>query len=796
MKRSKSLHATLIILMLGFLMVSMASAAERLRRTNITADEILNAFIGKSLKGRVTSVTIIKLDGAGIVVEIDYHGYVNYPVVSFDAQIMKDGKRVGNIEVEENSLSGPDGSMRLAIQLAGISGGENLESDSLEISVNKGNRRKQQYTFEFENSWGYSSGSSGTALVGTVWIEPRKLTGAIQTIQFSRTALISQSARMGVMNQSMSTGVVSATPRTTVHQAARSAYIKGKSNSGMCFHKKDAGWANGNPVHLYACNQGQRGWKTWDYDLKSGYIRIAGNRTKCLRKKEDGWKEGNPIVLWDCRVGLSVNKTWYYNKLTGQISARGNPKKCIHKQFSNWNNGNPLHLWDCNRNSTVNESWKFVTAPPVPTPPPVLTIPPVIVGDFPPPNPEPVDTSRQGVSHQKIELLADIEHTEFEGSDFLGIKVYEDKNPDSGVFYFHPLYYSLDWDPNEAQYGMEITYGIGDAEKQVLMGMVFRSSHLLRHQLFVTDMLKKQYANFTDLLEIGGEAQVTLPDDLSIIFGVSKDDISVKPPALGQILISWRTDPVGQETLVAALTGQLGVSGNVHLYPNGKDAAPYNVPLYANLASRRTFGHIEWNREDGWLNTTAYPIVLKKMHALKIGNAVSVTTWDLGNTPVPSNAQVKWIPTQVPTNLLQDFQHVWFDYEVKNCATCDLAAVATILDDIPDINAKILNINVLSPIASCNLGGAFIKIRSNYINPGKNTSATVDISLSDETEYEQKLYYTAESLSGQIGEYQVRGILPSGKPLNSDHWYPIEDMVLYIGSYQFQESFPDEVSCD
>jgi hypothetical protein len=772
--------------MAGFWMTPIVSADEVLTRNNITADEILNMFIGKSLKGKVTSVSIIKLEGTGIVVEIDYRGYVNYPVVSFDAQIMKDGKRAGNVEVEENTLSGPDGSVRLAIQLAGITEGGSLESDSLEISVNKGSRRKQQYTFEFENSWGYSSGSSGSALVGTVKIEPIKITGPKQTIQFSRTALISQKARMGVMNQSRTAGVAAATAPT----AAGKSFIKGKSNTGMCFHKKNGGWVNGNPVHLYACNQGQIGWKTWVYEANTGYIRNAENKSKCLHKKQDGWNNGNPIHLWDCTASNTANKTWNYNKSTGQISARSNSKKCIHKKLSNWNNNNPLHLWNCSAGGSANDSWKFVSTTPI------LTMPPVVLFELNQPNTEPTDTSRQGVDNQKIPLLADLENTEFEGSDFLGIKVFADKNPDSGVFYYHPLYYSLDWDPNKSQYGMDITYGIGVAEKQVRMGMILRSSHLRRHLEFVEDILKKQYDNFEALMEISGEAQVTLPNSLSSIFGVAKEDISAEPPALGQILISWITDPVGQETMVAALTGQLGVSGSVFLYPDGKDASPYDVPLYANLASRRTFGHIEWDREGGWLNTTPYPIVLNKMHALKIGDAVSVTTWDLDQALVPPNTQVEWIPTQVPVNLLQDFEHVWFDYEVDDCSTCDLAAVATILDDIADINAKILNIKVLSPISACNLGGADLKIRSNYINPGKTTSTTVVISLSDESEIQQELYYTAEGMSGQLGEYQVRGILPSGKPLNSDHWYPIEDLVLYIGPFQFQESFPNDVSCE
>jgi hypothetical protein len=792
-KKTRFFRAKLLVFTISCLLIPFGLSAQELTRINVTTDEIVNKFIGKSLKGDITGASIVTQAGSGVVIELDFRGYENFAAVSFRAQLMKDGKRVGNLKAEEHSISTADGTIRVAFQLAGLSDGQALESDSLQIAVNKNDRHKHQYTYEFTNSWGFSE--SAGALVGTVIIEPQKKSGPVQTMQFSRKAIMHVNVQTLSRNQA---GVAAAVPppRNVPANATGNSYIKGAANLKMCFHKRDAGWNNGNPIHLYQCNQGQIGWKTWIYDSSNGYIKNAEKKNKCLHKRS-GWKNGTAIHLWDCNGGKLENKSWKYNASTGQISARKNSSKCIHKKFSHWNDNNPLHLWNCNPGGSANERWKFVSTNPLANLPslPIGEAYELDLGQIP--DPEEIDTTPQGTGGQRVELLADVAQTGFEGEDFLGIEVYEDKNPASGVFYYHPLYYSLDWDPDESRYGMDITYGIGEAEKKVQMGMILRSSHLRRHRQFVEKMLKLQYENFTDLLPMPGETQITLPARLSNLFSLSEDDISVpSSPALSEIPISWRTDPVGQENLVAALTGQLGVSGEVILYPNGLDENGRGMPLYANLASRRTFGHIEWNREEGWLNTTAYPIVLKQMHAMKIGSDVSVTTWELGNTPVPSKAQVVWEPSQVPANLLDTFDHVWFDYEVKSCRSCDLAAVATILKDIPDINAKVLNINVLSPIASCNLGVVFLKVRSNYMNPGENSSATVDIQLNDDSQFEQKLYFTDESLSGKIGEYQIRGSLLSGKPLKTDLWYPIEDMVLYVGPYQVEESFPGEVSCE
>ncbi|MDX2098277.1 MAG: RICIN domain-containing protein [Leptolyngbyaceae cyanobacterium bins.59] len=82
---------------------------------------------------------------------------------------------------------------------------------------------------------------------------------------------------------------------------------------------------------------------------------LAANSNKCLQKKDPGWDNGNPIHLWDCGVEKN-NESWVYDSKTGQIRAKANPKKCLQKKDPGWDNGNPIHLWDCGVEKD-NESW-------------------------------------------------------------------------------------------------------------------------------------------------------------------------------------------------------------------------------------------------------------------------------------------------------------------------------------------------------------------------------------------------------------------------------------------------------
>ena len=97
-------------------------------------------------------------------------------------------------------------------------------------------------------------------------------------------------------------------------------YILGKENPSKCLHKKDYGWTNGNPIHVWDCNAGTDENKTWIYEASTGYIRGKLNPSKCLHKKDYGWTNGNPIHIWECDAGTVENKTWI-------IDGKTKPKK-------------------------------------------------------------------------------------------------------------------------------------------------------------------------------------------------------------------------------------------------------------------------------------------------------------------------------------------------------------------------------------------------------------------------------------------------------------------------------------
>jgi hypothetical protein len=148
--------------------------------------------------------------------------------------------------------------------------------------------------------------------------------------------------------------------------SSNSTYIKARGNSKLCIHKRNDGWANGNPVHLYACKDGQVSWKTWIYEESTGYIRSAGNNSKCIHKKQGNWNNGNLLHLWDCKAGKPEFKSWDYDHSTGLLRARHNKSKCIHKKDGNWDNGNPLHLWSCADGHSGMKSWTLQLAPSTP----------------------------------------------------------------------------------------------------------------------------------------------------------------------------------------------------------------------------------------------------------------------------------------------------------------------------------------------------------------------------------------------------------------------------------------------
>jgi hypothetical protein len=769
---------------------AMTAHAEVLERENASEDMIKNMLMQGSVKGEITSVSYVQDQGFGFLLDVSFEGYDNHSALSFAAEIEKDNRSVGRVVVAEHELGSASGEIQLALSIENDGSQELIEADTLILTVEKG-RTRQKYEYGFNKSFGSGTGSGQTSIdtgtsqdepVALVEIRPKRLNPEPRTFQFKKPtfAFMAQTNQVAQTAQTAQSGQAASNPPSTGH------LIQGAQNSNKCFHKKEPNWNNGNSIHLWDCSAGGDQNKKWIYEPSTGYIKSASNKSKCIHKKLNNWNNGNPIHLWDCNVGPASNKSWTYDAKTKLIKARHKTNMCIHKAKPGWADGNILHLYPCSSGSSENKTWNIPVQP--------VDLSGLIVTGQLFPLGEKADTDAQGPG-AKIDLIEDLDNANFENRDFLGIEVYEDKNPASGVYYYHPLYYSLDWDPSQDdrhKYGMEIVYDSGPDGQHISMGMRLRASYSEKQYRFVWEILDARNPNFSKLNELEGPTAVTMTDNLTNLFGISEDNIVVTPPAQKQVKVAWLTNSIAKESLATALTSQMGLDGRVEITKDGRE---FGMSMIGHLATNQTYGQIEWDRDNGWENKTFHPLVLKNMHAIKVGTEMSVDSWDLHSTQVPVGAMVKWDASEVPANLNEGYDYVWFEYGVEGCDSCDRKAVQAITGGTGNETKVTVSFNVMTPISSCELAAGVMKIRSRNLRPDSNQLETVDIAINDQMSFEQVFYMLPEQAGQQIAEYQILGVQSSGQMLQTNQFLPINDTVIYIGSHQVAELHGSSVDC-
>ena len=150
---------------------------------------------------------------------------------------------------------------------------------------------------------------------------------------------------------------------TQVPYSVRRGVIRAVANTNKCIHKKDIGFANENPIHLWDCDSQAPETvenQTWFFEPATGYIRNGVNPSKCIHKVDDDFDDGNLMHLFDCDVqgdDADRNKIWIYEDRTGFIRNARRPDKCIQRKDSDFDNGNRLELEDCGADNVERRTW-------------------------------------------------------------------------------------------------------------------------------------------------------------------------------------------------------------------------------------------------------------------------------------------------------------------------------------------------------------------------------------------------------------------------------------------------------
>ena len=417
--------------------------------------------------------------------------------------------------------------------------------------------------------------------------------------------------------------------------------------------------------------------------------------------------------------------------------------------------------------------------------------------------------SPKGPGDTPVEPMGDLraEDIDLDASHVLGVfpAFYPDQNPASGVFYFLPYSYSLRWS-EDSGYDLKMIYSSanGGGSGDVAMAARLDAGLGIRDRQIASDLMQA-YAQthglaFTALRALPIDSiGVSIADDLHR-YNIPRDKIAVTGLSdfLGQIDISWLTDPVTKENLQQALVEGVGISGKVTLYPSGGKLAPVDVPVQIRLADFVTFGGFKWNRAEPWKNRTLYPIRLKYLNALVLDASSHpiVYSWDLSSTMVPPSGRAQWVAGSVPTWIDAQAKRIWLEYAVDgSCESCADAVIQSITGGTTSAGPSTVTLHTITPLADAGAFEIDAQVRSRYFDPQGNQLQTRTVVLNaDGKDFTIGPLYLGnrqpgESVPGDpLFEYSLSVVKQDGTHSDGSTWLSCNDLRLVIGRRQLEDA--------
>jgi hypothetical protein len=390
----------------------------------------------------------------------------------------------------------------------------------------------------------------------------------------------------------------------------------------------------------------------------------------------------------------------------------------------------------------------------------------------------------------------------------VGASVFQDQNPASGLFYFLPQAYLLDWTPAEG-YGLRMLYSAvqGGEPGEVVTAARLDAGLDAREVELATALLRAYQKRHPELavdelrpLPIDRPPDVSLTGDLQHQYDVPSDKVAITAisDALGEIEASWVTDTITKENIQLALVEDVGLNGTVALTGAGGGVPAQAVPLRVSLADAATLGRIEWRRGQSWRNETPYPLRLAHLHALLLEqNAPVVYSWTLGDTLVPPRARLELQPITVPAWLDARAVRMWIEYApVASCDACDQAVIASITGGVTSLGSSQITFRTITPLADIGAFEIAARVRSRYFDPSSRESQTRPaLPLSaDNQDFTLGPVFLVNRQPGQaipgdpLFEYTLDVAMPDGSTRRGKRWLPANDLRVLVGRVQVEQA--------
>jgi hypothetical protein len=389
----------------------------------------------------------------------------------------------------------------------------------------------------------------------------------------------------------------------------------------------------------------------------------------------------------------------------------------------------------------------------------------------------------------------------------ISTRVYQDQNPESGIFYFLPQSYSLAWTPTEG-YGLRMLYSAAkdSGAGEVLVAARLDAGVASEEIQLATALLRAYQARrpgmkFTELraLPIDEAPKVSLAGGLQHQYNIPAEKIVINAlsDALGQIDVSWVSDTVTKENVQLALTEDVGLSGSVTLVPAGGVLPAHTLPIRIQLAHASTLGPIPWRRHESWQNATPYPVRLRYLHVLLLeGGTPLVYSWNLNGATVAPQGVAKLDAAPIPSWLDARALRMWIEYApLASCEECDKQVIAAITGGVTSMGASQITFHTITPIVELRAQEISISVRSRYFDPRSRqlqTKATLSVH-EDNKDFTLGPIYLVNRQSGEVVpgdplfEYRLDITMPDGSSHRGETWTPVDGLRVLIGRVQVEQ---------
>jgi len=437
---------------------------------------------------------------------------------------------------------------------------------------------------------------------------------------------------------------------------------------------------------------------------------------------------------------------------------------------------------------------------------------------------EEVDKGAQGPSNNPLSLWEEL-HTDRDfdfGESYkitnIRMDIYPDKNEASGIYYYLPAAYYLQWETDEG-YKFRMLYGTADEEGGT--GTVHMASTLTpgvstKERDFIKALLEAYTKGAGKKFEKLRAVPIQEAPDVSFAgvlsyqyeIPVEKVNVNVTSSLFDPIQVSWVTDSNTKDEMQVALLENVGIHGKMTLKAQG-DVSEQQIPIYITLADPRTLGRFDLDkqqwRKDNWRNETPYPLQLKYLHMLMVEKDKQnknklipiIYSWNLNDTEVPSQAQVTFDTKKVPGWIDKKTERIWLEYTVVSCDTC----VKKVIDEITGGTAgsRLKQIAFESIGVLERTGATVLQVRVRSLQADPQGRDTIELPMmvikADEKSYTTGPLYVPEGKEPEF-EYKIM-LVTSDETHESTNWISTNNLTMYLNKSTIKEAlgfFPGEDS--